>query len=172
MKKVNLSVLLILFSVLAGNIFAQDINDANYHFKLKLPTGWNKTKSEETSKHDAVSYSFDRSDRKNALMILGFKVPDVKNLDDFIYTLEKDMTLNIPSRNGEYKDFDEGDYDGKNAVYKDTEFTENIYFIRTKFSNSADNYAYMIRFITPSSYYNSSTESEIQKIIKSFSISH
>jgi hypothetical protein len=144
-----------------------DINDTNYKFKFSLPSGWSERKVEETTKKDAISYSFDNSDGKMAIMLLAFKVNEVKNLADFIYTLEKDLTLNIPKRDGEYDDFDSGNYDGRKSMYKDSEFTEVIYYYRTKI-NEGQNYTYLLRFITPSSFYNSSVESDIKSIAGNF----
>ena len=103
-----------------------------------------------------------------ALMLLAFKVNEVKNLTDFIYTLEKDLTLNITKREGDYTDFDSGNYDGKMAEYKDTEFSEVIYYYRTKISEG-NNYTYLLRFIVPAMYYNSSVLAEIKKIAGNFS---
>jgi len=158
---------LVLLSGFSDTERAIDINDANYKFKFSLPAGWSERKIEETTKKDAISYSFDNSDGKMAVMLLAFKVNEVKNLADFIYTLEKDLTLNIPKRDGEYDDFDSGNYDGRMARYKDSEFTEVIYYYRTKI-NEGQNYTYLLRFITPSSFYNSTVESDIKKIAGNF----
>ncbi len=101
-------------------------------------------------------------------MLLAFKVTEVKNLADFVYTLEKDLTLNIPKRDGDYTDFDMGNYDGKSARYKDTEFTEIIYFYRTKVIDG-ENFTYLLRFITPTSNFHSGVESDIRKLAENFS---
>ncbi|HMS65447.1 MAG TPA: hypothetical protein PKD83_09370 [Ignavibacteria bacterium] len=146
-----------------------EINDVNYKFKFSLPSGWNQKNAEETPKNDAISYSFDRKDGKMGIMLLAFKVSEVKNLNDFVYTLEKDLTLNIPKIDGDYTDFDSGNYDGKTARYKDTEFTEVIYFYRTKIIDGA-NYTYLLRFIMPSTFYNSTIESEIKGIAEKFAL--
>ncbi len=144
------------------------VNDNTYKFKFTLPSDWTQRKVEETSKNDAVSYSFDRNDGKVAIMLLAFKVNEVKNLSDFVYTLEKDLTLNIPKRDGDYTEFDLGNYDGKSAKYKDTEFTEVIYYYRTKVTDG-DNFTYVLRFITPAANFNQEVESEIKKIALNFS---
>lgn len=162
-----ISIVFFSYSVSAQNII--DINNDSYKFKLTLPEGWNEKKVEETTKSDAISYSFDRKDGKMGIMLLAFKVAEVKNLTDFVYTLEKDLTLNIPKIDGEYKDFDSGNYDGKTGHYKDSEFTEVIYYYRTKIIDGA-NYTYMLRFIMPSTYYSLSVEGEIKKIADSFII--
>lgn len=169
--KINLKKLILtigIFFAVYNFSFADQINDKDFKFKISIPTDWEKTKSEETAKKDAISYSFNRKDGKNALMIIAFKVNAVKELDDLIYTLEKDFTLKIPPRSGEYTTFDNGTYDGKVAVYKDNEFTETIYYYRTK-NSDASNYAYMVRFITPNTYYNADSEVEIKNISNSFS---
>ncbi|MDQ3020821.1 MAG: hypothetical protein M3R36_09660 [Bacteroidota bacterium] len=168
MKKIILTVISVLFMYSVS--FAQsgvNINDTTYKFKFSLPSEWSQRKVEETSKKDAISYSFDRNDGKIAIMLLAFKVSEVKNLADFVYTLEKDLTLNIPKREGEYSDFDMGNYDGKTAKYKDSEFTEVIYYYRTKVTDG-ENFTYLLRFITPSSNFNSDVENEIKKIAGNF----
>lgn len=169
MKVIILTFISVLFmSSFARSQNAIDINDVNYKFNFSLNSDWNNRKTEETNKQDAISYSFDKKDGKMALMLLAFKVNEVKNLTDFIYTLEKDLTLNIPKRDGDYTDFDSGNYDGKMAEYKDAEFSEVIYFYRTKI-NEGNNYTYLLRFIVPSMYFNSSVLSEIKKISANFS---
>ena len=169
MKVLILTFVSILFmSSFSGAQTAIDINDANYKFKFSLTPDWNSRKTEETNKQDAISYSYDKTDGKMALMLLAFKVNEVKNLTDFIYTLEKDLTLNIPKREGDYTDFDSGNYDGEMGEYKDTEFSEVIYYYRTKISEG-NNYTYLLRFIVPSMYYNSSVLADIKKIAGNFS---
>jgi len=144
-----------------------DINDANYKFRFSLPSEWKERMKEETAKKDAVSYSFDKNDGKIAIMVLAFKVSEVKNLSDFIYTLEKDLTLNIPKLDGEYSDFDSGNFDGKTGKYKDSEFTEIIYYFRTKI-NEGDNFTYLVRFITPTSNFSPKFEEEVKKLAGNF----
>ena len=101
------------------------------------------------------------------MMLLAFKVMEVKNLNDLVYTFEKDLTLNIPKRDGDYSEFDKGNYDGMSALYKDSEFTEVVYYYRTKVTDG-ENFAYLLRFIAPSGTFNSSIESELKKIGDSF----
>lgn len=169
MKKNILLIIIpvLLFSSLTFGQNGVNINDETYKFKFNLPSDWSQRKVEETSKKDAISYSFDKNDGKIAIMLLSFKVNEVKNLEDFVYTLEKDLTLNIPKREGEYTSFDMGNYDAKNAKYKDSEFTEVIYFYRTK-NTEGSNYTYVLRFITPTSNFDSGVESEIKKIAGNF----
>ena len=151
----------------AGYAQSIDINDANYKFRFSLPSEWKERMKEETAKKDAVSYSFDKNDGKIAIMVLAFKVSEVKNLSDFIYTLEKDLTLNIPKLDGEYSDFDSGNFDGKTGKYKDSEFTEIIYYFRTKI-NEGDNFTYLVRFITPTSNFSPKFEEEVKKLAGNF----
>jgi hypothetical protein len=169
MKKILSAFISILFisSIVLGQS-GVNINDANFKFKFSLPSYWKERQVEETAKKDAISYSFDKSDGKVAIMLLAFKVNEVKNLNDFIYTLEKDLTLNIPKREGEYSNFDQGNYDGKNAKYKDSEFTEVIYYYRSKIIDG-ENFTYLLRFITLSSNYTPAVENEIKKIAGNFS---
>ncbi|MBS1518478.1 MAG: hypothetical protein JSS91_10370 [Bacteroidetes bacterium] len=167
----TLTIIAILFFIFSGNTFSQDkieIKDSNYKFKFDLPKGWKERKVEETNKKDAISYTFDREDGKIAIMLLAFKVNEVKNLNDFVYTLEKDLTLNIPKIDGDYTDFDSGNYDGKSAMYKDSEFTEMLYYYRTKI-NDGSNYTYLLRFIVPSTRFHSDIKTEITKLAENFS---
>jgi hypothetical protein len=168
MRKINLAFISILFiTSLTYGQSGIDINDVNYKFKLTLSSDWKERQLEETPKKDAISYSFDKNDGKIAIMLLAFKVNEVKNLNDFIYTLEKDLTLNIPKKDGDYTDFDSGNFDGRSAKYKDSEFTEIIYYYRSKLID-AENYTYLLRFITPTSNFNSGVEEEIKKIAGNF----
>ncbi|MBK8554020.1 MAG: hypothetical protein IPL53_24425 [Ignavibacteria bacterium] len=168
MRKILLTFISMLFvTSLSMGQSGVEINDVNFKFKFSLPADWKERQVEETVKKDAISYSFDKNDGKVAIMVLAFKVNEVKNLNDFIYTLEKDLTLNIPKRDGDYSDFDQGNYDGRSAKYKDTEFTEVIYFYRTKVIDG-ENFTYLLRFITPTSNFNSSLEVDISKIAGNF----
>jgi len=168
MRKFNLAFISILFiTALSYGQSGIEINDVNYKFKFKLSSEWKERQLEETPKQDAISYSFDKNDGKIAIMLLAFKVSEVKNLNDFIYTLEKDLTLNIPKKDGDYTDFDSGNFDGKSAKYKDTEFTEIIYYYRSKIIDG-QNYTYLLRFITPTSNFTSGVEDEIKLIAANF----
>ncbi|CAN5443500.1 hypothetical protein BH10BAC5_BH10BAC5_28370 [soil metagenome] len=154
--------------VIVQSGFAQStFSDDNYKFKIKLGSDWSKTKTEETNKKDAISYSYDKKDGKNAIMIIAFKVDNIKNLEDLVYTLEKDATLNIPAKSGDYTNTDKGTYEIRKAKYKDNEFIENIYFYRTKYEDK-QNYAYMLRFITSAASYSTKVEDEIAAIAASF----
>lgn len=166
MKKTAL-IIIALFLVSIAKAQGIDISDASYKFKFNLSSDWAQRKVEETPKKDAISYSFDKNDGKIAIMLLAFKVNEVKNLSDLVYTLEKDLTLNIPKKDGEYNDFDMGNYDGRSSKYKDSEFTEVIYYYRTKVTDG-DNYTYLLRFITPTSNFNSGVESELKTIAGNF----
>lgn len=107
--------------------------------------------------------------KKMTIMLLAFKLSSVKNIDDFIYNLEKDIALNIPPRSGDYGEQDFGKYDMKNARYKDNKFDETIYYFRTKLPDSPNNFVYMLRFITEAKDYTSDKETEIKTIAASFS---
>lgn len=169
MKKLILTFISLAF--LYSAVYAQsaiDINDVNYKFKFSLPKEWNERKIEETSKQEAISYSFEKKDGNTAIMLLALKVNEVKNLSDLVYTLEKDANLNIPKRDGDYTDFDSGNYDGRYAIYKDSEFSEVVYYYRTKISEG-QNYTYVLRFIIPSTYFNSAVLNEVKNIAGNFS---
>ncbi len=168
MKKTIIALITLL--MFCGIARSQDgilVENPQYGVKFYVPNSWKERKVEETSKKDAISYSFDKNDGSIAMMLIAFKLSEVKNLNDLIYTLEKDLTLNIPKIDGTYSEFDKGNYDGMSAKYKDTEFTEIIYYFRTKYSEGV-NYAYMLRFITSTTVFNPNIEEEIRKIGDTF----
>lgn len=170
----NTCKLKILFSIIAlffvCSAYGQgkEINDYNYKFTFKLPDGWTSIDMKETSDKDAISYSLMRDDKKMTIMLLAFKLSSVKNIDDFIYNLEKDISLNIPTKSGEYNEQDYVKYDMKSANYKDNKFDEMIYYYRTKLPDSPNNFVYMVRFITEVKDYNSDTETQIKDIVSTF----
>jgi hypothetical protein len=145
-----------------------EINDDNFKFTVTLPDEWKKTDSKVTDDKDAVSYSLERKDKKCSIMILAFKLTAVKNLEDFIYTLEKDATLNIPSKSGDYTSSDSGNFDFKSATYKDQQYMEEIWYYRTKLPDAPNNYVYMLRFITTIDNFKPDIETQIKKIADSF----
>ncbi len=164
-----------LIFVLAGvllmsyNVNAQSkMEDKSYKFSIFLASDWTKTTVEETPKKDAISYSFDNRDGENALMILAFKVNGVKDLDDLIYNVEKDVSLNIPKRSGEYNYNDYGDFERKKAIYKDDQVVETVYYFTTKDAGSIDNYAYVVRFITIASGYDDELAKELDETAGTF----
>ncbi len=165
-------ILLLLFS--AGYLLqAQSgddkvVTDITYKFTLKLPNGWEMKDMKETKDKDGISYTFESPDKKTAIMLLAFKLNSVKNIEDFIYNLEKDINLNIPQRSGEYTEQDFGKYDMKAALYKDNKFNENIYYFRTKLPDEPNNYVYMVRFITETKNYTSDTETLIKDVSATF----
>ena len=166
---------MLLLLLLLSNVFYsktlpddREIRDETYRFTLLLPADWSKTDMKETEDKDAISYSFERKDKKCAIMLLAFKLNTVKNLEDFIYTMEKDISLNIPKRSGDYTASDNGSFDSKSADYKDNQFIENIYYYRTKLPDAPFNYVYMLRFITTSTNMNSDIQYQIKKIADSF----
>jgi hypothetical protein len=135
---------------------------------MTLPDEWKKTDSKETDDKDAISYSFERKDKKCSIMLLAFKITAVKNLEDFIYTMEKDASLNIPARLEDYTSSDNVNFDSKSALYKDQQYIEHISYYRTKLPDAPYNYVYMLRFITTNDNYNLDIENQIIKISNSF----
>ncbi len=101
-------------------------------------------------------------------MVLAFKIGAMENLEDFIYYMEKDVGLNIPSRSGDYDSTDYGTYDCKSATYKDQQYIEKIWFFRTKFIDAPNNYTYMLRFITTIDFFKPDLDEQIKKIAGSF----
>ncbi len=146
----------------------KEITDESFKFTFLLPDNWQKTDMKMTTDNDAISYSFERKDKKCAIMLLAFRLTTVKNLEDFIYTMEKDISLNIPQRDGDYTSIENDNFDGKSAVYKDAQYKEYIYYFRTKLPDAPYNFVYMMRFITTHSNLTSDIESEIKKISNSF----
>ena len=167
---VSISFLIISFHAVKIVPFYDDreITDENYKFTFVLPSEWKKTDTKETSDKDAISYAFERNDKKCAIMLMAFKLNTVKNLEDFIYTMEKDVSLNIPNKSGDYTTFDNGTFDGKSALYKDSHYTENIFYYRTKLPDSPLNFVYMFRFITTNTDYTQDLQNQIKKISDSF----
>lgn len=172
MKKILIAFTLFLSIMFIQNVYSQssDVTDNNYSFKFALGSDWKKSKTEETTNKDAISYTFDKKDGKGAIMLLAFKVESVKSLDDLIYTLEKDMTLNIPKISGGYTSFTTDHAEGRSAVYKDNEFGEKIFYYRTQ-NTDKQNYTYMLRFITSASNF-SSAEKDFDKIAKNFIVNN
>ena len=170
-NKTGLLLFILFIFSLAGFTKAQDdktVNDVTFKFTLKMPAGWEMKDLKETTDKDAISYSFESSDKKMTIMLLAFKLNSVKNIDDFIYNMEKDISLNIPAKTGDYSEMDSVRYDMKSAHYKDNKFDESIYYFRTKLPDSPNNYVYMLRFITETKDFNTDKESEIKKISATF----
>ncbi len=159
---------LILNNIQASTSDGREINDPIFKFTMIIPDGWETKDIKETADKDGISYSFERKDKHCAIMLLAFKLTTVKNLDDFIYTMEKDVSLNIPSKSGDYTSSDADTYDSKSAVYKDAQYTENISYYRTKLVDAPNNYVYMLRIITTNEFNNSDLQSQIKKISDSF----
>jgi hypothetical protein len=146
----------------------KEITDVTFRFTFLLPDDWQKTDMKLTNDNDAISYSFERNDKKCAIMLLAFKLTTVKNLEDFIYTMEKDISLNIPQRDGDYTSTNAETFDGKSAKYKDTQYIEYIYYFRTTLIDAPYNYIYMMRFITTAANFDTGLENQIRKISNSF----
>ena len=169
--KIILSFILFFLFFASTPLTAQNnkvVTDVAFKFTVTLPEGWENKDMKETTDKDAISYSFESKDKKMAIMLLAFKLSSVKNIDDFIYNLEKDISLNIPPKSGDYSEEDSGRYDMKNAHYKDNKFEEMIYYYRTKLSDAPNNYVYMLRFITEAKDYNSDTETLVKSIAGTF----
>lgn len=167
-KRFKAAIILLFFAFGLTNTLADNLNDYTFKFSITLPSDWEKKDMKETLDKDGISYSFERKDKKITCMVLAFKLTSVKNLDDFIYNMEKDISLNIPQKSGDYTEKDFGTYDMKSAVYKDNNFYENIYFYRTKLPEAPNNYVYLVRFITTSTNINSDMEAQIKSIADSF----
>lgn len=165
-------VLAILIFLFSAKLYTQGsdkvVDDFTFKFTFKMPAGWEMKDMKETTDKDAISYSFESPDKKMTIMLLAFKLNSVKNIDDFIYNLEKDISLNIPTKSGEYIEQDFGIYDMKSARYKDNKFDESIFYFRTKLPDAPNNYVYMLRFITETKDFNSDRETAIKTISATF----
>lgn len=173
LNTMRLTLLFFIFALTARIIFSEPlydkkIDDFNYKFTINFTGDWESKDMKETKDKDGISYSLERKDKKMTALVLAFKLSSVKNLDDFIYNMEKDIALNIPQKSGDYSEKDHGNYDEKSGTYKDDKFHEVIYYFRTKMPDAPNNYVYMIRFITESSNFNNDAESQIKAIAESF----
>lgn len=168
-KVIYLIVILALVLIISGfSVEEKIIEDITFKFKITLLGEWETKDLIETKDRDGISYSFERNDKKVTCMLLAFKLTTVKNLDDFIYNMEKDIMLNIPQRSGDYTEKDFNTYDMKSAIYKDDNYYEQIYYYRTKLPDAPNNYVYMVRFITTPIQVNSDLEKQVSSIIESF----
>lgn len=177
-NKTRLSVFIIVFTALCQTINLSNIyytrpadkiiDDNSYRFTIKLFGDWDMRDTKETKDKDGISYSLERKDKKVTVMILAFKLSSVKNFEDFIYNLEKDIALNIPQKSGDYSEKDHGTYDEKSAIYKDDKYEEVIYYFRTKLPDATNNYVYMVRFITETKNFSSDVETSVKGIAETF----
>ncbi|MCI0449730.1 MAG: hypothetical protein L0Y79_08100 [Chlorobi bacterium] len=169
-NKTGLYLFFIFFSALFSKSLSQEkaIDDYNFRFTFKLPDGWEMKDLKQTKDKDGISYSFERKDKKMTIMLLAFKLSSVKNIDDFIYNMEKDISLNIPQKIGSYDEKDFGTYDMKSGRYKDNNFEELIFYFRTKLPDAPNNYVYMLRFIMELKEYNTDTENKVKEVAGTF----
>jgi hypothetical protein len=170
MKNLIVTILIIFISM---PLFAQNgktISDNNYKFSITLTKNWTTRNSVETNKKDVITYSFDKNDGKITLSLIAFKFVTARNLDDFIYTLEKDFNLNIPEKTGGYTEINGDKYSGKSAEYKDSDSYEKIYYYATTEQNSGDYFCYMVRFIVDTKANMNDAKTDISTIADSFKI--
>jgi hypothetical protein len=152
-KKTLIFILFIfIFSAASESIYAQknasEIVNENYKFTFIIPQDAFNMRKEENSGKTAITYEFETISGKDTIgvMLLAFKWPDIKKLNDFVYLMEKEVTLDIPQRIGDYEEFDSVYYDGKFAVYKNKVLSHLIYYYRTKDESSENNFTYLLRF--------------------------
>ncbi len=167
--------LLILFVILfsAAAMMAQNgktVTDNHYKFSINIPAKWTARSTVETNKKDVITYSFDRNDGKLTLSLIAFKFVEARNLDDFIYTLEKDFNLNIPEKVGGYTETNGENYKGKWADYKDNDSHERIYYYATTADSGGEYFCYMLRFIADAKTNVNDVKTEVVTIADSFKI--
>ncbi len=166
MKNIFFIILIFLF---ATNLFSQNkIDNSNYKFHIEFNKNWKAGNVVETNKKDVITYSFNKN--KIAATIIAFKFVSQRNLDDFIYTLEKDFNLNIPERTSDYSSLKGDVFEGKSAEYKDKETIEKIYYYTTTTDSSGEYFCYMIRFIGDFKLTQNDFNNEVSIIIGDFKI--
>ena len=170
MKKI----LIILFAIFfVSSLQAQNgktIEDSHYKFSITFANKWTSRNTVETNKKDVITYSFDKDNGKLTLSLIAFKFTEARNLDDFIYTLEKDFNLNIPEKISGYTDIKGEGFSGKYADYKDAESHERIYYYATSKDSSGEYFCYMLRFIADIKSNLGEAEKEASSIADSFKI--
>ncbi|MDD5362813.1 MAG: hypothetical protein PHN88_11815 [Ignavibacteria bacterium] len=170
MKNFIITVLILFIST---TIFAQSgktTSDKNYNFSITVTKNWTMRNTVETNKKDVITYSFDKNDGKVTLSLIAFKFANARNLDDFIYTLEKDFNLNIPEKTGGYTELNGDKYTGKSGEYKDNDSYEKIYYYSTATDISGEYFCYMVRFIVDAKANLNDAKSDINTIADSFKI--
>ncbi len=149
-------------------------DNSAYKFSIELNENWKERSKEETKNNDALSLTFDKINKQKnkeaSLMLIIFKLDKPKDLNDFIYTIEKDVNLNIPERVGDYVTINGNNYSGKLGEYKDNEIMEVIYYLTTQNSELKNNYAYVIRFIYELKSFKPEYKTESEDIFKNFKI--
>ncbi|HPS65886.1 MAG TPA: hypothetical protein PK447_09955, partial [Ignavibacteria bacterium] len=122
----------IIFNSISDLLFAQknasEIVSENYKFTFTIPQDAFNLRKEETSEKNAITYEFETTANSDTIgvLLLAFKYPDIKKLNDFVYHMEKEVSLDIPRRTGDYIEFDSVYYDAKMAVYKNKNLTHVI----------------------------------------------
>ena len=151
-KKLIIIIYFLIIYLTTGFLFAQknasEIVNENYKFSFTIPQESFNMRKEETTEKNAITYEFEttlNSDTVGVLLI-AFKYPDIKKINDFVYHMEKEVTLDIPQRTSEYIEFDSNYYDSKMAVYQGKILTHVIYYYRTKDETSQYNFNYILRF--------------------------
>lgn len=170
-KKMKNIILIVFALFLSSTLFSQTkIDNDNYKFRLEFSKGWKSGNKVETDKKDVINYSFSKNDNKITSSITAFKFPSNRNLDDFVYTLEKDFNLNIPEKVNGFTGITGDVYEGKFADYKDNDNIERIYYYTTTKDSSGDYFCYMIRFITDVKYNKNDFINEVSVIANSFKV--
>lgn len=175
----NKILLLILFQFIltgiTGSLFAQknasEIINENYKFTFLIPQDAFNMRKEESSGKNAITYEFEINSESDTIgvLLLAFKWPDIKKLNDFVYHMEKEVTLDIPQRINEYEEFDSIYYDAKMAVYKNKVLTHIVYYYRTKDESAESNFTYLLRFKVFTKNYSDKIVNYIKSIAGNFS---
>lgn len=163
-------VFLIIVLLMSSALFSQiKVENTTYKFQIDYSKGWKAGNKVETDKKDVINYSFTKSDKMTS-SIIAFRFTVQTNIDDLIYKLEKDFSLNIPEKTNGYKNLSGEVYEGKSAEYKDNETIEKIYFYTTTKDSAGEYYCYMIRFIADSKYNKTNFDTEVTNIAGTFKI--
>ncbi|MCX6158277.1 MAG: hypothetical protein WCK13_13335 [Ignavibacteriota bacterium] len=164
--------LILLLSILFLTSFLSaqvKIDNDTYKFRVEFTKGWKTVSKVETDKKDVINYSLSRNDKFTAA-IIAFKFPAVRNIDDFVYTLEKDFNLNIPEKTNSFNAITGDVYVGKSADYKDNDNIEKIYYFTTTKDSSGDYFCFMLRFIADVKYKKTDFDSEVTNIVNTFKV--
>lgn len=165
-KLIFLLSILLLTSVLSAQV---KIDNDNYKFRVEFTKGWKSISKIETDKKDVINYSFSKNNKFTAA-IIAFRFPAQRNLDDFVYTLEKDFNLNIPEKISSFTVVSGEIYESKYADYKDNDNIEKIYYYTTTKDSSGEYFCYMVRFIADLKYPKADFDSEVSGIVNTFKV--
>jgi len=171
MKKLNFCFLfLLMFTGLTLSQTENIIINRDYKFSFNLPENISNVKIAETSNKISISYAFEKFIDTDTLgvLLVAFKWKDIKNLSDFIYLMEKEVSFNIPERISDYNYVDSVYYDFKIGEYQNRKMHHTAFFYRTKDDTQDYNYTYMLRFKVKTPCYSEKMKEYMNEISSEF----